>query len=87
MRFCFVSHLLMKQVKADTVLIESDKVARAILDVIPILNIRKLVLGVNRSRYLSLDVKANSSAKHTQVFVSIVNWKSLGSRDLEGEAE
>lgn len=55
-----LSHLLMEQVKADTVLIESDMVARAILDVIPILNIRKLVLGVNKSRYFSLDVKANS---------------------------
>lgn len=41
----------MEQVKADTVLIESDMVGRAILDVIPILNIRKLVLGINKSRY------------------------------------
>ncbi|XP_008440971.2 U-box domain-containing protein 35 [Cucumis melo] len=40
------------KVKADTVLIESDMVAKAILDVIPILNIRKLVLGVNKSRKL-----------------------------------
>lgn len=59
MIYC-LSHLLMEQVKADTVLIESDMVARAIVDVIPILNIRKLVLGVNKSRYFSLDVKANS---------------------------
>ncbi|KAG6603838.1 U-box domain-containing protein 33, partial [Cucurbita argyrosperma subsp. sororia] len=46
----FIDSCSAAKVKADTVLIESDKVARAILDVIPILNIRKLVLGVNRSR-------------------------------------
>ncbi|XP_022926784.1 uncharacterized protein LOC111433795 isoform X1 [Cucurbita moschata] len=50
MNMCLI--FLMEQVKADTVLIESDMVARAILDVIPILNIRKLVLGANKSRKL-----------------------------------
>lgn len=64
-----LSHLLMEQVKADTVLIESDMVARAILDVIPILNIRKLILEVNKSRYFCLNVKLNSSTtQHIQVF-------------------
>ncbi|KAK6133174.1 hypothetical protein DH2020_033064 [Rehmannia glutinosa] len=37
------------QVKADTILIESEMEAKAILDLIPILNIRKLVLGATKS--------------------------------------
>ncbi|XP_023003371.1 U-box domain-containing protein 35-like isoform X4 [Cucurbita maxima] len=48
----FIDSCSLAKVKADTVLIESDMVARAILDVIPILNIRKLVLGANKSRKL-----------------------------------
>lgn len=36
-------------VKVDTVLIESDMIARAILDLIPILNITTLVLGTTKS--------------------------------------
>lgn len=39
----------MKQVKVDTILIESDTVASAIRDLIPILNIRKLVVGTTKS--------------------------------------
>ncbi|GJT58432.1 Rossmann-like alpha/beta/alpha sandwich fold protein [Tanacetum coccineum] len=35
--------------KVETVLIESDMEAKAILDLIPILNIRKLVLGATKS--------------------------------------
>lgn len=38
-----------KQVEVDTVLIESDMVARAIIDLIPVLNIRKLVVGTSKS--------------------------------------
>lgn len=49
----FIDSCSLAKVKADTVLIESDMVARAILDVIPILNIRKLVLGANKSRYIN----------------------------------
>lgn len=37
------------QVKVDTLLVESDMIAKAILDLIPILNIKKLVLGTNKS--------------------------------------
>lgn len=37
------------KVMADTMLIESDLVAKAILDLIPILNIRKLVVGTTKS--------------------------------------
>lgn len=42
------------KVKVDTILIESDMEAKAILDLIPILNIRKLVLGASKAtiRYI-----------------------------------
>ncbi|XP_061354874.1 U-box domain-containing protein 54-like [Gastrolobium bilobum] len=36
------------KVKVDTILIESDLVAKAILDLIPILQIRNLVIGANK---------------------------------------
>lgn len=75
----FHSHLLMEQVKADTVLIESDMVARAILDVIPILNIRKLVLGVNKSRYLFPRCQGKLINSTYSSFCFIISWKSLGS--------
>lgn len=39
----------MKQVKVDVMLVESDNIKRAILELIPILNIRKLVLGTSES--------------------------------------
>ncbi|KAI9123366.1 hypothetical protein K1719_004666 [Acacia pycnantha] len=38
------------QVKVDTILIESDTVAKAILELVPILNIQNLVIGTNKSR-------------------------------------
>ncbi|PWA68115.1 rossmann-like alpha/beta/alpha sandwich fold protein [Artemisia annua] len=40
---------LKNRVQVETVLIESDMEAKAILDLIPILNIRKLVLGATKS--------------------------------------
>ncbi|KAL1320452.1 hypothetical protein HN51_065156 [Arachis hypogaea] len=42
------------KVKVDTILIESDFVAKAILDLIPILHITKLVLGLNKSQLRKL---------------------------------
>ena len=39
----------MEQVKVDTILIESDMVGKAILGLIPVLNIRKLVVGTAKS--------------------------------------
>ncbi|KAJ8770301.1 hypothetical protein K2173_013255 [Erythroxylum novogranatense] len=45
------------KVKVDTILIESDKVAKAILDLIPILNMRKLVLGTTKSNLRKLRAK------------------------------
>lgn len=40
----------MKQVKVDTILIESDFIAKAIIDLIPILQMKKLVIGANKSQ-------------------------------------
>ncbi|PIN01060.1 Ubiquitin--protein ligase [Handroanthus impetiginosus] len=45
----YISVCSASQVKVDTILIESDMEAKAILDLIPILNIRKLVLGTTKS--------------------------------------
>ncbi|XP_027338889.1 U-box domain-containing protein 35-like isoform X2 [Abrus precatorius] len=38
------------KVKVDTILIESDLIAKAIIDLIPILQIGKLVIGANKSQ-------------------------------------
>ncbi|XWS18110.1 hypothetical protein CRYUN_Cryun32bG0013500 [Craigia yunnanensis] len=46
------------KVKVDTMLIESDMVAKAILDLIPILNIRKLVVGTTNSNSNSRKLKS-----------------------------
>ncbi|XP_061344384.1 U-box domain-containing protein 54-like isoform X2 [Gastrolobium bilobum] len=40
--------------KVDTILIESDLIAKAIIDLIPILQIRKLVIGANKSQLRKL---------------------------------
>ncbi|KAI6704723.1 hypothetical protein NL676_007685 [Syzygium grande] len=48
---------LMKQVKVDTMLIESDMVAKAILELIPVLNITKLVVGTGKSNLRRLKSK------------------------------
>ncbi|KAJ0086182.1 hypothetical protein Patl1_07440 [Pistacia atlantica] len=47
----------MKQVKVDTMLFESDIVAKAIIDLIPILSIRKLVVGTSKSSLRKLKSK------------------------------
>ena len=44
------SEKIIKQVKVDTILIESDLIAKAIIDLIPILQIKKLVIGANKSQ-------------------------------------
>ncbi|KAL5838888.1 hypothetical protein ACOSQ3_016057 [Xanthoceras sorbifolium] len=45
----FINACSVSQVKVDTMLVESDMVAKALLDLIPILNIRKLVVGTTKS--------------------------------------
>ncbi|KAI3939314.1 hypothetical protein MKW98_022182 [Papaver atlanticum] len=42
------------KVKVDTLLIESNDVAKAVIDLIPILNIKKLVIGTSKSSYRKL---------------------------------
>ncbi|KAI3939313.1 hypothetical protein MKW98_022181 [Papaver atlanticum] len=42
------------KVKVDTLLIESNDVAKALIDLIPILNIEKLVIGTKKSSYRKL---------------------------------
>lgn len=39
----------MKQARAETIIVESDLVAKAILDLIPTLGITKLVVGTTKS--------------------------------------
>ncbi|KAI4311856.1 hypothetical protein MLD38_036719 [Melastoma candidum] len=45
------------KVKVDTILIESDGVANAILELIPVLNIKKIVMGTNKSNLRKLRSK------------------------------
>ncbi|KAF5475000.1 hypothetical protein F2P56_006850 [Juglans regia] len=47
-------------VKFDTILIESDMVAKAILELVPILNIRKLVVGTTKSSLRKLRSRRGS---------------------------
>nr|KYP52128.1 U-box domain-containing protein 35 [Cajanus cajan] len=54
----FLQSCTNSKVKVDTILIESDLVAKAILDLIPILQIRNLVIGVNKRK--SKSRKGNS---------------------------
>ncbi|QCD77314.1 U-box domain-containing protein 35-like [Vigna unguiculata] len=48
------------KVKVDTILIESDLIAKAIIDLIPILQIRKLVIGANKSQIRKLRSRKGS---------------------------
>ncbi|BAT87591.1 uncharacterized protein HKW66_Vig0070420 [Vigna angularis] len=48
------------KVKVETILIESDLIAKAIIDLIPILQIRKLVIGASKSQIRKLRSKKGS---------------------------
>lgn len=48
------------KVKVDTILIESDLIAKAIIDLIPILQIRKLVIGASKSQIRKLRSRKGS---------------------------
>ncbi|XP_052182448.1 U-box domain-containing protein 36 isoform X2 [Diospyros lotus] len=48
------------KVNVDTILIESDTVGKALLDLIPILNIRKLVLGTTKSKLINRRLRLRS---------------------------
>ncbi|XP_050370450.1 U-box domain-containing protein 35 [Argentina anserina] len=58
------------KVKVDTLLIESDMIAKAIVDLIPILNIRKLVLGTDKSNLRKLMSGKGASGIADQVLQS-----------------
>ncbi|CAL0309148.1 unnamed protein product [Lupinus luteus] len=49
------------KVKVDTILIESDMIAKALIDLIPILQIRTLVLGANKSHLRKLRSRKGNS--------------------------
>ncbi|XVF75154.1 hypothetical protein PTKIN_Ptkin13bG0164500 [Pterospermum kingtungense] len=68
----FLDNCSASKVKVDTVLIESDMVARAILDLIPILNIRKLVVGTRNSNPRKLKSR-RASAIADEIFRSAPN--------------
>lgn len=55
------------EVKVDTILIESDMEAKAILDLIPILNIRKLVLGTTKAILRKVRSKRSASGVIDQI--------------------
>ncbi|KAL6544676.1 hypothetical protein OROMI_023538 [Orobanche minor] len=52
------------KVKADTILIESEMEAKAILDLIPILNIRKLILGATNSTVRRMRYRKGTGVAH-----------------------
>ncbi|KAJ9186185.1 hypothetical protein P3X46_005717 [Hevea brasiliensis] len=56
----FIHMCASSKVKVDTILIESDMVAKAIMDLIPIFNIRKLVLGTTKSSLRKLRARKGS---------------------------
>ncbi|KAH6795863.1 hypothetical protein C2S51_036849 [Perilla frutescens var. frutescens] len=58
----FLNVCSVSQVKVDTVLIESDMEGKAILDLIPILNITKLVLGANKTTVRRMRSKKGNGA-------------------------
>ncbi|XVF28075.1 hypothetical protein REPUB_Repub14bG0164300 [Reevesia pubescens] len=62
------------KVKVDTMLIESDMVAKAILDLIPILNITKLVVGTSNSNPRKLKSRRGINRRiANQIFQSAPN--------------
>ncbi|KAH7689068.1 Adenine nucleotide alpha hydrolases-like protein [Dioscorea alata] len=52
------------QVQVDTLLIESDSIAKAVLDLIPVLNIKRLIVGASKSNLRKL--KGSSKAEQIQ---------------------
>ncbi|PWA74686.1 rossmann-like alpha/beta/alpha sandwich fold protein [Artemisia annua] len=61
----FLSFCSSSKVQVETLLIESDTEAKAILDLIPILNIKKLVLGATKSSLRKLKSKSKKGSGRT----------------------
>ncbi|OIV91871.1 hypothetical protein TanjilG_17863 [Lupinus angustifolius] len=57
----FLQSCSASKVKVDTILIESDMIAKALIDLIPILQIRTLVLGANKSQLRKLRSRKGNS--------------------------
>ncbi|TKY72281.1 U-box domain-containing protein 35 [Spatholobus suberectus] len=58
--YTFLQSCSASKVKVDTILIESDLIAKAIIDLIPILQIRKLVIGASKSQIRKLRSRKGS---------------------------
>ncbi|XP_059307068.1 uncharacterized protein LOC132058762 isoform X1 [Lycium ferocissimum] len=58
------------KVKVDTILIESDTEAKAILDLIPICNIRKLILGTSKANLKKLKSRKGSGGTTDQILLN-----------------
>ncbi|GKD11215.1 U-box domain-containing protein 36 [Tanacetum coccineum] len=69
----FLSLCSSSKVQVETLLIESDTEAKAILDLIPILNIKKLVLGATKSslRKLKSSSKKGSGGTLVQIVFKV----------------
>lgn len=70
----FISLCTSSKVQVETVLIESDMEAKAILDLIPILNIRKLVLGATKSNLRKLSKKGGGGGTLSQILHNAPNF-------------
>lgn len=66
----FLQSCSLSKVKVDTILIESDLVAKAILDLIPILQITNLIIGANKSHLRKSKSKKGSGGVGDQVLKS-----------------
>lgn len=65
------------KVKVETILIESDMEAKAILDLIPILNIRKLVLGTSKSTLRKLRSRKGNESTADQMLQNVPEFCEL----------
>lgn len=71
----FIQSCSLSKVKVDTILIESDFIAKAILDLIPILQISNLVIGVNKVhlRYNKSVIHVSDTYYYVQFIQRIVS--------------
>ncbi|KAG8385895.1 hypothetical protein BUALT_Bualt03G0092600 [Buddleja alternifolia] len=63
----FLNRCSTSKVQVDTILIESDMEAKSILDLIPVLNIRKLVLGTTKSNARRMRSKRGNGSVADQI--------------------
>ncbi|GAB4830720.1 hypothetical protein Ancab_004753 [Ancistrocladus abbreviatus] len=69
----FIDKCTSYKVKADTVLIESDDAAKAVVELLFVLNIRKLVIGISKSNLRKLRIgKGNGTAN--QILQNAPHW-------------